>query len=337
MKRNIRFGCFLAIVVALLTISGCATNKVSTYAFASPEKAVSISHPVEMEKNGDQYVTVFSAILDAGVWGVESVKGAGVWPALAGQKGLKPSVGYVFVTDLNWWGDFLLQGVIVGRKADFVKSKIVYLNRDGGWVYDLMGQEYNYDPEKFDKEIAYQAGVFQNGTTLAELQTFWQMYAEKRGVDFETAGIKISREIKIGSPEWEEFKMQLASRLDNYYKMPNGEIRQGFLSLKDFRRESAKNNGATAGQRFARSAFIPVAIDPISAGIGVASSVLNGLVAANNGSLQGFYARAEGLRGDLKGNFELMQVMYKQLLMQRDAVIYELQQNQALSAPRRLP
>ncbi len=322
----------VAIVVAL-AVSGCATgsNKVSTYGFTQPEQATSVSHPVEMEKAGDKYVTIFPAILDAGVWGSESLNGAGVWPVLAEQKGSKLLVGYAFVTDLNWWGDYLLQVVMVGRVENLINSKIVYLNRDGGWVYDLTGREFNYDSKKFDEDPSYQTETFNQGTTFVELQNFWKIYSEKRGVD---PNVEIFQEIRVGSPEWEGFKTQLASRLGNNYTMADGEVRQGYLPLKDFRKESAKNNGTTAGQCFMRSAFIPVAIDPISAGIGVASSILNGLIAANNGPITGFYARAECLRGDLKPNFRLMQYMYKQLLLQRDAVIYQLQKK-APEAPRR--
>jgi len=310
---------FIALILGI--VSGCAKH-VSQYSFTQPEQAISIPHPVEIEKTGDQYVTVFTAILDAGVWGVEGVGGVGVWPVLAEQKDAKPLMGYAFVTDLNWWGDFLLQMIMVGQKANFANSKIIYLNRDGGWVYDLTGQEFDYSPKKFDKGLVYQKQIFQNGTTLSELESFWKMYSEKRGVKY---SLNSSEEILVGSVRWEEFRIQLTERLGHNYKMPGGEIRQGYSPINNFRQEAAQNNGVTAGQRFARNAFIPVAIDPISASIGITSSVLNGLVATSNGPLQGFYARAECLRGDLKPNFRLMQQIYKQLLQQRDAVIYELQ------------
>lgn len=318
---------FVLIVVILVSFFGCATSpnrQVSSYAFTQPEQAVSVPAPVQMAKNGVKYVTVFTAILDAGVWGVEGVNGAGVWPALALQNG-NIHRGYVFVTDLNWWGDFVLQGCVEGQISD-PNAKIIYLNRDGGWVYDLTSKESNYIPAKFSKDKSYEAQIFTSaGSTLADLDRFWLVYSEKRGTPIES-GMKFSKDIRVGTPEWDEFKKNLIQRMSYAYQMPGGEIREGFMSIEDFRREAAKNYGLTAGQRFRKQLRIPAGVDPISVGAGVAGTILNGILAANQDSWTGFYARADALRKDLKPQFRLMQKLYKQLLMQRDAVIYQLQQ-----------
>ena len=329
---------FLAVAAFFLLLEGCATRtRVSSYGFSRPEQAVSIPHPVEIEKAGNEYVTVFTAILDVGTWGAESVEGAGVWPVLAEQKSAKPLPGYAFVSDLNWWGDYTLQVVMVGEQKSLFESKIIVLDRDGGKVHDLTGKEFNYNPKKFDKGGLYEAEIFQSGMTLSELKSFWKMYTEKRGVDpVEFIAVE---EILVGSSQWEVFRLKLAEKLEHNYKMPDGEIKEGFFPLEDFRRQSAKNNGATPGQRFARSAGnLPLIPNPIALVV-YAGSVVDGLVQASYGPIQGFYAQAECLRGDLKPNFRLMQKMYKQLLMQRDAVIYGLQQQleQAQSAPKEEP
>lgn len=321
---------FMMLLVAGF-VSGCASSKVSKFGFTDSAQAVSVPNGVEVEKNGDQYVTVFPIIADPGFFveiitkkTADGYASGGVWPVLS--RGSKIIRGYAFLSDLNWWGDFILQVVMVGKKSDL--GEIICLNRDGGWVYDLKGQEFEYDPKKFDEDLPYQKEIFEkDGMSLAGMETFWRDYSQKRGIEVDSK-YSFAEEIQVGSERWGSFKTELAARLGNNYKMPNGEIRSGYFPLEDFRREASQNNGATSGQKFLRNAYIPVAIDPFSAGIGVVSALLNGTVAASSGSLEGFYARAECLRKDLKLQFRQIAIMYKQLLQQRDAVIYELQQNQ---------
>jgi len=320
----------MALLATTMMLVGCATqnNYVPDAARTQAVQAVSIPHPVENEKAGEQHVTVFTAILNAGTWGAESVNGSGVWPVLAEQFGSKPFVGDAFVTDLNWWGDLTLQVIVVGRKENLINAKIVHLDRDGGKIHDLSGKEFDYDPKKFDEDPEYAHQAFQNGMTLKEAEAFWQMYSEKRGIELDKTSF---REIKVGSPEWEALKSQLAEKLGHNYTMPDGEVRQGYLSQEEFKKQSASKNAATPEQRFARNLNVNFgAID-----FGIASSILNGLIDANNGPIEGFYARATCLRGDLKPNFILMQQMFQALLQQRDRVIYSLQQKLAQEASRR--
>ena len=309
------------LLAAMLTLSGCvgSVNYIPDAARTGSTDGVSIKHPVEMEKAGDQYVVTGVGILDVGTWGVESVKGGGIWPVPVEQVGSKPLVGYAIATDLNWWGDYLIQLIMVGRLENMTDSKIIYLDRDGGKIHDLTGKEFDYDPKKFDDDPAYAHQVFQHGMTLREGQKFWQMYCKKRGVSPDKMSF---REIKVGSPEWTAFKAELAARLGHNYKMPNGEIREGYLSLEDFRKQDASVNTATSGQRFAKDMNFNFGAPDF----GIASSILNGLIDANSDQIQGFYARATCLREDLKPNFRLMQEMYKQLLVQRDFIIRDLQE-----------
>ena len=315
-----------AVLLFAVLLAGCATapgRQVSNFAYTKPEQAVSIPAPTQMSQDGVKSVTIFTAILDAGVWGTEGVNGAGVWPVLALENG-EVYRGYVFVTDLNWWGDFILEACIAGHIS--AQAKILYLNRDGGWVYDLTGKEVDYIPKKFDEDKSYQAQIFASaGTTLSELDSFWRMYSEKRGVAVKTGAV-FYREIAVGSSEWEAYKVSLSERMAHKYQMPDGKTRESFMPLEDFRKAASQNYGLTPGQRFRKGLNIPVAIDPISAGAGVAGAILNGVLAANTTSWTGFYARADALRKDLKPQFRLMQRLYKQLLMQRDTVIYQMQQ-----------
>jgi hypothetical protein len=325
MKNSVRVSVRVIVLVLLAMVAGCgarqtANNNVGTYGFTKPEQAVSIQHPVEYEKAGENYVTVFTAILDAGVWGVESIDGVGVWPILAERNGPKPFVGYAFTESLNAWGQFTIQGVIVGRLSEIENAKAFQFNRAAKKIYDLIGgKQVDYDPDKFDSDLSYRASVFQKGTTLNEVSAFWKKYYQNRG--FDNIPGTVFEEIAVGSVRWEEFKMELESRMKVNYTMPNGEIRLGFLSVKGFQEETAKNNGTTAGQRFMRNAFIPVG-DPVTMAIGSVASILNGLVAASNAPLTGFYDTSEALRGDLKSNFRLMQTWFQKLLYERDVAIF---------------
>ena len=278
----------------------------------------SIPSPVEAEKSGEKYVTVFWGILGADTWGVENINGNGIWPTAVERNGAEPLMGLAFVDSLNDWLDFTLQIIVVGRKKDILNSKIVSFDRDGGKVHDPMGKGYAYDPKKFDDEEGYMHETFQRyGKTLVEQQKFWQEYAEARGIPASTFE---TREYRVGSPEWEEFKANLAKRLKYNYVMANGEIRATCMPLKEFQNESYTNHGVTPGQRFARNINLGPAPD-----LGIASSIISGVLDASNGPIQGIYARAECLREDLKPSFRLFQEMAKIILKNRDRAIQQLQ------------
>ncbi|NLC30928.1 MAG: hypothetical protein GX765_02650 [Candidatus Moranbacteria bacterium] len=330
---------FLLVVIPVLFLSGCAgkyENSVSANGLPEAEQALSVPHPVEYEKSGEQYIAVFPLILSPELWGTEGFSSkhvsGGVWPVVSSNSndslGKK---GYAFITEMNFWGDNIMQGIIVGRKAEI--GKIMYLSRDGHTAQSVSGEELDYDSEKFDKDPSYQVRVFsQSGSSIQEVEDFWRKYSRSRGLEI-PANFQFVEEIKVGSPRWEKFKADLATRLSENYKMPNGEIRSGYMSLEDFRKEASKNNGTTAGQRFGRSAVIPATIEPISLGIGTVGSLLNGLINASNGPMEGFYSMAECRRGDLKSRFKEMSDNFKLLLMQRDQIIYELQSQYSGGTP----
>lgn len=330
---------FLLVVILVLFLAGCAgkyENSVSANGLPEAEQALSVPHPVEYEKSGEQYITVFPLILSPELWGTEGFSSnqvsGGVWPVVSSNSndslGKK---GYAFITEMNFWGDNIMQAMVVGRKAEI--GRIMYLSRDGHTAQNVSGEELDYDSEKFDKDTSYQVQVFfQSGSSIQEVEEFWRKYSRSRGLEI-PANFQFVEEIKIGTPRWEKFKADLATRLSENYKMPNGEIRSGYMSLEDFRKEASKNNGTTAGQRFGRSAVIPATIEPISLGIGTVGSLLNGLINASNGPMEGFYSMAECRRGDLKSRFKEMSDNFKLLLMQRDQIIYELQSQYSGGTP----
>ena len=314
---------FCALILSILLMTGCTPKGVATHGFSSPEESLSIPHPVEYEKKGEEYITLFPAILDPGLWGVEgfSFEGLdiGVFPVLTNSASVK---GYAIITESNFWADQIMQVMLVGKKSDI--EKVIYLSRDGHTAYDVTGKELKYDSERFDESSYHQSFFAEVGMSIQEIESFWKKYSNSRGIDI-PSGFQFVEEIKIGSDRWEEFKFELATRLTNNYKMSSGEIRQGYISLDEFRKEASKNNGTTPGQRFSRNVFVPATVEPVTLVVGTVGSLLNGLIKASSGSVEGFYSMAEGQRGDLKTRFREMSGNFKRLLMERDRIIYELQ------------
>ena len=312
-------------LIPILFFAGCANpkNQVSNLGFKESEEGISMPHPVELEKSGEQYVTILPVILDPGLWGVEGFThkdlDVGIFPVITDGK----FKGYALITEANLWNDQVMYAFVVGRKKDI--GKIAYLSRDGHFMYDITGDEVEFDADKFEKDSSYKSKVLLTaGMSIQEIENFWRNYSEKRGLEIPVE-FQFVEEIKIGSARWEKFKADLATRLSENYKMPDGQIRQGYMPLNDFRKESSKNYGTTGPQRFGRAAVIPATIEPISLSVGTVGSLLNGLIAASNGPMGGFYSLAECRRGDLKPRFRQMSKIAKSLLVARDQEIYRLQ------------
>lgn len=316
----------VALSVSIAMLSGCSikADSVTKNGFGKAEEAMSMPHPAQMERDGEQYVVILPMILDSGLWGVEGFSqgklDVGIFPVITDGK----AKGYALITEANLWADQVMRAVVVGRKSDI--GKIAYLSRDGHAMYDVTGDELVFDAKKFDKDAGYKNEVFAAmGMDIPEIEGFWRKYSQARGIEI-PADFQFVEEIKVGSARWEEFKTQLATRLPQRYKMADGKIRQGYMPLEDFQQEAMKNNSATPGQRFARKAVVPATIEPVTLAIGTVGSLLNGLIAASNGPMEGFYSLAECKRGDLKPRFREMSADFKTLLVLRDQKIYELQE-----------
>jgi len=308
--------------VSLFGLTACAGKyeSVTDNGFKQPEQAISIPHPSELENGKSQYVTIFPVILDPGLWGVEGFSknnlDVGVFPIIT-ESDIK---GYAIITEQNRWADQSMQAIVVGKKDDL--GGIVCLSRGGDTIHSVTGQEYEYDPKRFKEDAKYKAEVISRvGMSVQEVETFWRKYSRERGIDI-PPDFHFVEEIEIGSLRWEDYKSRLATRLTQVYRMPDGQIRRGYIPLDDFRLAASRNNAATPGQRFSRSVFVPATVDPLTLGVGTIGSFLNGLIAASNGPVEGFYALAECRRGDLKPRFREMSDNFKKLLMERDEIIY---------------
>jgi len=330
--KNLRWSVLVLLMAILVTLTGCGGKyeSISVNGYPIPEQGNSIDDPNDLEKNSEQYVITFPLILSPGIWGVESIPDdqnkifGGVWPVVSSNpSGFLGKKGHAFATEMNFWGDNVAQAMIVGRKSEI--DRILYLSRDGHSAQVISGEEIDYRYEKFDKDKNYQTKVFQSGSSIDDIERFWKNYARTRGIRI-SEDHHFVKEIKIGSPQWDEFKTDLATRLNNNYRMPDGQIRYGFMSLEDFRKKVSKTYGTTPEQRFKREIRIPATIEPVTFSIGVVGSFLNGLIAASSQPVTGYYSIAECKRSDLKIHFQELSDKFKELLKRREAALADLQQ-----------
>ncbi|MEA3272530.1 MAG: hypothetical protein U9P90_02575 [Patescibacteria group bacterium] len=316
------------IIGVSIVLTGCASNPnkyLPKTVLTKPENAVSVPHPIEIEREKIRAITKFIAIMDPGLW-TEVVYGGGVWPALAQDNNGKISRGYGFLTGVNFFGDFLIQFILSGTETKSRESRIIYLNRDNGWAYTLLGQEIKeYDPKKFDKDKKFQKKIFDKGTTLSEIESFWKNYSKDKGIpnEYRVQGIK------VGSQEWDNYKKEIKSNLKYNYKMPGGQIRCGYLPLKNFRQIASEMPGFSGAERWLEKAKLPLISLPFT-GIGllylVGTSIVSDAVTAGiDDSWSGFYGRATVIRYELAPLFRQISEIYKKLLEIRDKRIKDLE------------
>jgi hypothetical protein len=330
-------------LITLIRVSllGCAGKKgmyVPSYALTDPAQGASIPHPVTLERSQVKAITIFTAPMDASLL-VEVVAGGGVWPALGQKENGELIRGYAYLAGLNYWGDFVLQFIFPASKTELAGVRFLYFNRDGGWAYQINGQEVNalaqtkkagekemviYDPAKFDKSEADRKKVLTKyGWTLTEIESVIGEYLKDKDVSITPDRLIV--EVEIGSPAWEEYKKHLAVKFPENYKLPGNEIRCGYLPLEMFRDVATEVPGFTGGQKYLKHANIPLAIVPFT-GAGMAVSAAAGLVgtavvAGVDDNWDGYYARATVLRHQLAPTIKWVCESYKELLRKRDQII----------------
>ena len=339
---------FILATVLFLGVAGCASSgkHLPGVAMKDPSQGVSVQAPEEMEANGVKKVTTFTAKMDPGLW-TEVVYGSGVWPTLARTPEGELKKGYAYLSEVNYWGDFLLRFVFAAEESISKDARVLYFNRDAGWAYTLQGKEVfpekkqedqedkvQYKPEKMDNK-EYQKKLFQKfGMTTAELDSFWREYLRKRGSQ-PPADLSCVQRINVGqNGEWKKFKKKLISKMKHKYKMGDEQTRLSYLSGKKFKSVASSLSGFEGTDRFIKKAKLPLAALPFT-GVGMAASsgasILSSAVSASiDDDWSGFYGRAKSLRYKLAPNFRALSRVYKNLLRQRDKKIRELkrQQNQ---------
>ncbi|MBU1563810.1 hypothetical protein KKF83_01970 [Patescibacteria group bacterium] len=306
----------MVVLIVLAITMGCTSTKyISKHALIDPAQAVSVPHPVEFQKSGVKEVTVFQSILPLDCW-VEIVANGGVWPVLAGQADGEEFKGYAYLIGMDYWGNFILEHIFCASLKD---QEILFFNRDAGWAYNLLGQNVKYNPKKFDQDKVYRKDIFlKKGMTLSQLEKGWLDYFKSKGLD--PKNLSSVYRIKVGSPEWSQFKERLANKMSYRYKMADGQIRSGYLPLDDFQQIAVEMPGFSGGERFVKNFNIPL----IPSWVGLGISVLNAsLAAATDTGYEGFYRQAQVLRRDMTPLIHFIAEKYKKLLEDRDKIIQD--------------
>ena len=328
MAKEVMMRWWLVISIGLLI--GCASSKgyhIPKYALTDPVDGISVLHPVELEKAGIKEIITFQGILDPGLW-VEVVNAGGVWPFLAKTPSNKILDGYVYLSNITYWGDWQLQFDFLGNYEEIKTAKILYFNKDAGFAYSPIGEQIEYDPKKFEEDKEYQDKLFQeHGKTLEELDMFWKDYLIQKELDPPSDFTSVMQ-IKIPSPEWKKYKGKLTALMQYNYKMGNGEIRCGYLPLESFRKTAIEIPGFNGVDRYLKQAKIPLIALPFS-GIGFLASTgvtlaSNAIVAGIDTDWTGAYARAKVLRYQMAPLFQQITLIYKELLKKRDIIIKDL-------------
>jgi len=306
-----------------MILVGCATSReyVPRHATIDPGKGISVPHPVELEKQGIKQIVTFQGLLDPGLW-VEVVSAGGVWPFLAQTVSGEILEGYAYLAGLNYWGDWQLEFTSKHSFEELKEAKILYFNRDAGFCYQLNGNQVKYDPKKFDDDEEYRTKLFSDsGWTLEELNPFWLGYLKEKGLgSFE--GFNSVVEVKVGSPEWNDYKSKVSQIMPFNYKMADGEIRSGYLPLESFRQAAVEIPGFNGVDRYLKRAKVPIFFFPF-AGVGLlvtAGAMVAGdaVAATANDSWTGSYARAQAIRYQLAPLFRQICLIYRELLEKRD-------------------
>ena len=319
-------------VLVVFLIGGCATSGkyVPKHAITDPSKGISIIHPVEIEKAGIKTITIFQGLMDPGLW-VEVVSAGGVWTFLALTDSGKILDGYAYLSGINYWGDWRLQFVLLEglEKRDKETAKFIYFNRDAGYCYNLIGNQVEYDPKKFDEDKEYRLKLFQDhGKTLDQIDSFFLDYLRKKKLN-PPDDLSSVVEIEIGSPEWKKFKSKIAKSMQYNYKMGNGEIRCGWLPLKHFSKEAVEIPGFNGKDQYLKRANVPLFFLPF-AGVGLmviaGANIIGDIAAAGiDDSWSGSYARSTVVRYKMAPLFRQICLIYKELLKKRDERINRLE------------
>lgn len=322
------------LLAATAILSGCATSGkyVPDQAFTNSAQAVSVPHPFEAGKTGAKYVTTFVTIMDPGLW-IEVVDAKGVWPTVGMLPDGSMIKGYSYLLpNPNYWGDFLLETTFNNSIQELKKARFLNFNRDGGYGFQFDGSqipEDQYDPKKFNNDERYKNQLFANfGETLSDLDSFWTAYLRLKGVvKFEESSVSPIWEVKVGSPEWEEYVIKLSKNMPEKTTLNNGEVRSSFHSPEKVEEMALENNRMTAGKRFAEKGAI-ISIGMVASAMSGGSAtplaakvVSDVLVAGIDDDWKGYYARATTLRYALAPTFRTVCDIYKKMLAERNETI----------------
>lgn len=294
----------------VLLFSGCATKHyVPEHSYKELGDLVSVKHPVEFVEI--KAITTFEVFFDPGLLSETQNTQGGIWPILiSNMRGKGQELGYLYFSSkspLTPWGRLKGRIVILCSKRDLEKSKILCSPRIGDWLCNLKGEEIVYDSQKFDSDDSYRQEIFnQYGMTLKQIQEMWDEHIEQSGL------YQAVWEFRAGTLEWQKFEGLVIQQLPATYKMPDGSLRIGVLSTREFAEQATEVSGLTVGERISRNLRLNAGPDPlISVGLSAINSALGALT---DNRITGGYAISEVERGEMRYIFRTLASSYRKLV-----------------------
>lgn len=342
--------CLVVLLVPLLFGACAGKNQayLPKYAITEPREAISIPHPIELQKSEVKTITTWRGIISPDLL-VEVIAGNGVFPVI-GSHGQKEFHGFAYLVDLNYWGDWIVQFEFQNSFDELKNAKFILVNRDGGFAYSMMGERVvaddksnlqkkvnPYKVEKFDTDKEERVKFIDEfGTTLSDVNTSWQHFFATRGINL--AGKSVVKEYAVGSDEWLRMVDAVNRDIDSgkltAYKVGK-EIRIGRMDLDQFADKASDVPDFKAGDRFIKRASLPVislasmAFGPLAmAGAGFGGTVYSANV---DNDWHGHTLRSKFWGYELAPTFRSVCEQYKKLLAGRDEQIRKLKQPTRLS------
>ncbi|MBU4216874.1 hypothetical protein L6270_03535 [Candidatus Parcubacteria bacterium] len=341
----------LVVLLAPVLLGACAaknTMYLPKYAITDPGNAISIPHPIEMQKKEVKSVTIWTGVLSPDLL-VEVISGNGVFPII-GSDGKKEFYGFAYLVDLNYWGEWIGQFEIQCSESEAKSAKFVLVNRDGGFAYSLMGERITtvdksdpqkninpYDVEKFDTDLEVRSRFLTEfGMTFSEVNTSWQKFFYAKGINF--GNRSVVTEYAIGSSDWlkmvDKVNQDIESGKLTAYKV-GGEIRIGRMNFDQFADKASDVPDFKIGDRIIKRAAVPVvslasmAIGPLAmAGAGFGGTVYSANI---DNDWHGHTLRSKFWGYELAPTFRSVCEQYKKLLIGRDEEIRRLKHPTQLS------
>jgi len=247
---------FLAICCLLFSCGG-RTFKPPSFARVDPTKAVSATHPDQLNETYVRFPMVYApglAIEDE--WRFNSVFPVIGVDARDPKAEIKKGFAYFKkgAYEETPWGAPLMEAVFPGKGRDLENYLFLMSNMDGSYCLisplgKVFRREEGYDPQKFEEDIGYRADIFVGlGMTLKEIAL------TNRHIGLSQS---IIQEVTPGTKEWTRFEEDFVGSFTHSYK--NGsEVVLTKLDRKDYQRVIQENPGLTRTQRFLKNVVVPI-------------------------------------------------------------------------------
>jgi len=335
--KNILKIFLLACFPALLF--GCGGNNyvMTDDALTKPYEWVSVPHPLQMQKEGAKNLFIFYTIEDPGFM----VEAGPVNPAIALLKDGKILSGWKYVITVNRYGRWIAKWDFYTSREVLEGARFLAFNKDTGYaiapnvgqIYATKEEDLAYNPEKFKNDWKYKTNFIKlYGNTLEEIDEHWVKELKKMipGYDPNSSVFKNCLEYKIGTKEWDKYAMNYEKIAKMHrYKMPNGEWRLGFPTLKEFKKLAFVEPGFDFSGRFYKNLRVPIPLMAFIPGAQVgylammAGNLANtALGAGMDTSWKAPVGRGITERQTFAPYFRFICELYQELLLERDKFIF---------------